>query len=116
MAVVEVETTARSCEGGHLGRPLLEARQPAEGAEAHVDDVGSGERVPRPRPGRACRRTTPVGQARPGTALHPSVNVVEAGGQVDRHPLVPVPAVGSLLKRAGGPVSYTHLTLPTKRI
>jgi hypothetical protein len=39
MAVVEVEATARSCEGGHLGRPLLEARQPAEGAEAHVDDV-----------------------------------------------------------------------------
>ena len=38
-------------------------------------------------------------EARAGTALHPSVNVVEAGGQVDRHPLVPVAAVGSLLKR-----------------
>jgi hypothetical protein len=40
--VVQVETPARRHEGADLRRPALDARQPTERAEAHVDDVELG--------------------------------------------------------------------------
>jgi hypothetical protein len=76
MAVVEVEATARSCDGGRLGRPLLEARQPAEGAEAHVDDVeGPVNECPgRVLDGRADVRR-PLGKRGPGRlSIHRSTS------------------------------------------
>ncbi len=42
VAVVEVEPPARTEQGCHLVGPPADTGQPAQGAEAHIDDVEGG--------------------------------------------------------------------------